>query len=76
MKNWKTTFAGLVTGLPFAINALMDAYAAGYFTDKSGWTLFGALAWILVTALVKDHDATGGQRIIGGSTPPPTKDEK
>jgi hypothetical protein len=76
MKNWKTTLAGLVTGLPFLIDAVMQAYASGYFTDQKGWQLFGSIAWIVVTALVKDHDATGGKRIIGGSTPPPIKDEK
>lgn len=76
MRNYKTTLAGLLTGLPFLIDALMQAYTAGYFTDKSGWQLFGSIAWIIVTRLVKDHDATGGQRIIGGSTPPPEKDEK
>ena len=75
-KNWKTTLAGLVAGLPFAIDAIVQAYTAGYFTDKTGWQLFGAIAVIVVTSLVKDHDTTGGQRIIGGSTPPPDKDEK
>lgn len=65
MKNWKTTLTGLITGLPFLIDALVQAYNAGYFTDKTGWQLFAAIAWILVTRLVKDHDATGGQRIIG-----------
>jgi len=54
MKDWRTTLAGLLTGLPFAIDSLLQAYTAGYFTDKTGWTLFGSLAWILVTALVKD----------------------
>ena len=76
MKNWKTTLAGLVAGLPFAIDAIVQAYTAGYFTDKTGWPLFGAIAVIVVTSLVKDHDTTGGQRIIGGSTPPKDKDEK
>lgn len=66
MKNWKTTIAGCLTGLPFLIDSLVQAYNAGYFTDKTGWTLFGAIAWIIVTTLVKDHDATGGKRIIGG----------
>lgn len=44
MKNWKTTLAGLVAGLPFAIDAIVQAYTAGYFTDKTGWQLFGAVA--------------------------------
>lgn len=38
-KNWKTTLAGLVAGLPFAIDAIVQAYTAGYFTDKTGWQL-------------------------------------
>lgn len=75
MKDWKTTLAGLLTGLPFAVNALMEAYTAGYFTGKTGWTLFGALAWILVTALVKDSSSKP-QGVIGGSTSPIDKDEK
>lgn len=33
VKNWKTTLAGLLAGIPFAIDAIMQAYAAGYFTD-------------------------------------------
>jgi len=68
MKDWRTTLAGLVTGLPFAINALMEAYTAGYFTDKTGWTLFGSLAWILVTALVKDSKSKE-QGILGTDRP-------
>ena len=69
MKDWRTTLAGLVTGLPFAINALIDAYAAGYFTDKTGWTLFVSLAWILVTALVKDSKNKEAQGILGTDRP-------
>lgn len=78
-KNWKTTLAGLVAGLPFAIDAILQAYTAGYFTDKTGWQLFGAIAVIVITNLMKDYNVTGGtiqQGIIGGSTPPPKKDEK
>lgn len=60
MKNWKTTLAGLVAGLPFAIDAIVQAYAAGYFTDKTGWTLFGSLAFILFTSFAKDYNVTGG----------------
>jgi len=72
MKDWKTTLAGLVTGLPFAIDSLLQAYAAGYFTDKTGWTLFGSLAWILVTALVKDSKKNDEvQNIISPKPPRP-----
>jgi len=62
MKNWRTTLAGLATGLPFAIDAIIQAYTAGYFTDKTGWQLFGAIAVIVITALVKDHNVTGGAK--------------
>jgi len=67
MKNWKTTLAGLVAGVPFAVDAIITAYTAGYFTDKSGWQLFGAIAVILITALAKDHDVSGyNKKLIGG----------
>jgi hypothetical protein len=59
MKNWKTTVAGLVAGLPFAIDAILQAYTAGYFTDKTGWQLFGAIAVITITSLAKDHNVSG-----------------
>lgn len=62
MKNWRTTLAGLVTGLPFLIDALVQAYNAGAFTDKSGWQLFGAIGWIVVTFLVKDFNVTGSNK--------------
>lgn len=74
MKNYKTTLAGLVGALPFAIDALVQAYTAGFFTDKTGWQLFGALAVILITSLTKDHNVTGGtvataeEPIQGGGT--------
>jgi len=72
MKDWRTTLAGLVTGLPFAIDSLLQAYTAGYFTDKTGWTLFGSLAWILVTALVKDSKKNDEvQNIISPKPPRP-----
>jgi len=67
-KDWRTTLAGLLTGLPFVIDSLLQAYTAGYFTDKTGWTLFGSLAWILVTALVKDSkkDDAEPKPLVGG----------
>lgn len=75
MKNWRTTLAGLVAGLPFAIDAIVQAYTAGYFTDKTGWQLFGAVAVLVITALVKDHNVSGSQS-IGGTKPPIDKDQK
>lgn len=59
MKNWKTTLAGLIGALPFAIDALVQAYTAGYFTDKTGWQLFGAIAVIVITSVAKDHNVSG-----------------
>jgi len=73
MKNWRTTLAGLVVSLPFAVQAILEAYTAGYFTDKTGMQLFASIGLILITRLAKDHNVSG---IIGGSTPPPDKDEK
>lgn len=64
MKNWRTTLAGLVTGLPFLIDALVQAYNSGAFTDKSGWQLFGSIGWIVVTFLVKDFNVTGASKRI------------
>ncbi len=78
MKNWKTTLAGLVAGLPFAVDAIVQAYTAGYFTDKTGFQLFGAIAVIVITNLVKDYNVTGGniKQSIGNENTPPIKDEK
>lgn len=54
MKNWKTTLAGLVAGLPVAIDAILQAYTAGYFTDKSGWQLAASLAFIVLGTVLRD----------------------
>lgn len=40
MKNYKTTLAGLIAGLPLLVDALIQAYNAGAFTDKSGINCF------------------------------------
>lgn len=60
MKNWKTTIAGLVTGVPIAIDALITAFQAGAFTGKSGVQLVAAIGIILLGLVTKDHDVTGG----------------
>jgi len=54
MKNWKTTLGGLVIGVPAGIDALVQAYAAGYFTDKTGWQLAAAIAIVLLGTILKD----------------------
>jgi len=79
MKNWKTTLAGLVPGLLLAGNALIEAYTAGTFDGKTGKELIVAIGLFLIGWYATDKNVTGGttaQGIIGGSTPPPNKDEK
>ena len=74
MKNWKTTLAGLIAGLPIAIDAIMQAYTSGYFTDKSGWQLVASISFIILGVILKDKKETIQQ--IGGTNTPPIKDEK
>ena len=66
-KSWKTSLAGLLAGLPVAIDALIQAYNAGAFTGKTGTQLLISIGIILIGLLSKDHNVTG-------TTPtPPTK---
>lgn len=76
MKNWKTTLAGLIAGLPFAIDALLQAYTAGYFTDKTGWQLAASVAFILLGKILKDKKGNDSVQQLGGTQIPPQKDEK
>lgn len=59
MKNvtasWKTTVAGLVAGLPFAADALVQAYTAGKFTGQSGTQLCFSVAVIVLGCYAADH---------------------
>lgn len=59
MKNLKTSLAGLIAGLPFIIDALMQAYTAGTFTNKSGLQLVAAIGVVLLGLYSKDHDVKG-----------------
>jgi len=59
MKNLKTSLAGLIAGLPFIIDALMQAYTAGSFTNKSGLQLVAAIGVVLLGLYSKDHDVKG-----------------
>ena len=59
MKNVKTSIAGLIAGLPFIIDALMQAYTAGTFTNKSGLQLVAAIGVVLLGLYSKDHDVKG-----------------
>lgn len=73
MRNWKTTLAGLLAALPIAFDALITAYNAGAFTDKTGGQLLVAIGIALFARFAEDQKKT--QSIVGGNTPP-SKDEK
>lgn len=59
MKNLKTSLAGLIAGVPFIVQALMEAYNAGAFTGKSGLQLVAAIGVVLLGLYSKDHDVKG-----------------
>jgi hypothetical protein len=59
MKNLKTSLAGLLAGVPFIIQAIMEAYTAGAFTNKSGLQLVAAIGVVLLGLYSKDHDVKG-----------------
>ena len=59
MKNLKTSLAGLLAGMPFVIDALMQAYTAGSFNNKSGLQLVAAIGVVLLGLYSKDHDVKG-----------------
>jgi hypothetical protein len=59
MKNLKTSLAGLLAGLPFIVDALLQAYSAGTFTNKSGLQLVAAIGVVLLGLYSKDHDVKG-----------------
>jgi hypothetical protein len=58
MKNFKTTLAGIVAGLPLLIDALIQAYNAGAFTGKSGSQLVLSIALIIIGYILKDPKKT------------------
>lgn len=68
MASIKTTIAGLITGLPVAIYALIQAYNAGTFTGKTGFQLVAAIGLILLGLFSKDYNTTGGT-VSNGQTP-------
>lgn len=57
MTNLKTSIAGLIAGIPFIIDALIQAYSAGAFTGKNGLQLVAAIGVVLLGLYSKDHDA-------------------
>lgn len=60
MKNWKTTLAGLLAGVPIAAQAVLEAYNAGALTGKTGLQLILSIGLILLGAYSKDKNVTGG----------------
>lgn len=62
LTSWKTTLAGLIAGLPIAINALVQAYNAGTFTGEKGAQLAAGIGLVLIGLVAKDHDVTGGTK--------------
>jgi len=62
MKNWRTTLAGIVLSAYPIIDAIMQAYQSGYFTDKTGSQLWMGIGIIVFGVLVKDHNVTGGAK--------------
>lgn len=65
MRNWKTTLAGLLAGLPFLIDALLTAYSSGSFEGKNTLQLAGSIAIVLIGWIVKDPKKKS-ERLIGG----------
>lgn len=58
--SWRTSLAGLVTGLGVAGDAVLQAYASGAFTGKTGFQLAAAIGIILLGLYSKDKQVTGG----------------
>ena len=54
MKDFRTTIAGLIAGIPMLVDALIQAYSAGSFTDKSGIQLALAIGLVLMAYFAKD----------------------
>lgn len=55
MKSWKTTLAGVLTGLPVIISSVMEAYNSGQFIGKNAIQIFIAIGIILMGYLSADH---------------------
>lgn len=75
MKNWRTTLAGLALSAYPIINSVIEAYNAGYFTNKTGQQLWLGIGFIILGVLCKDHNVSGskpsnttaeGEDIAGG----------
>jgi len=70
---------GVVISAYPIIDAVMQAYNTGYFTDKSGSQLWLGIGVIVFSVLAKDPKFNNNKNtdsLIGGSRPPVDKDEK
>lgn len=54
MKNWKTTLSGLLIGTIPLIDALITAYKAGEFNEKSSFELAIATLIVVFGVVLKD----------------------
>ena len=54
MKDFKTTIAGLIAGVPMLVDALLQAYNAGAFDGKTGVQLFLAIGLVLLAYFASD----------------------
>jgi len=60
--SWKTTLAGILTGLTPIIYAILDAYNSGAFTGKNGEQVAIGIGLIAIGVLSKDKDKTGATK--------------
>lgn len=60
-KNWKTTLAGIITGIPLLLHSV-GVGSVGHFGNTDWLTLIGGLGAVLTGAVAKDHDVTGGTK--------------
>jgi len=63
MKNWKTTIAGVAMSAYPIIDAVVQAYNAGYFTEKTGGQLWLGIGFIVFGVLAKDHNVSGTKNV-------------
>lgn len=70
MKDYKTTLAGLVAGLPILIDSLLTAYNAGTFEGKNSIQLALSIGLILFAWLAADKKPKNdAQSILGTDRP-------
>lgn len=69
MKNWKTTLAGLALSAYPIIDSLIQAYNAGYFTDKTGSQLWMGIGFIIFAVLTKDYNMSRSKDVQSIGTP-------